>query len=137
MAPHRTITVRTTEHLRQKPHRETSVQKTTKRTLNEAPHLLTIHQQSIYGGTDTGPDHAGNPENTQENNEPQSAMATTFPTHGIPLANLELANNLESDMLGYSASLDLHESDNDSDPEIREAQRELQTLRKQRKLAII
>ena len=69
-----------------------------------------------------------NPGNTQEDNEPQPAMATTLPIRGTPLTNLEPMNNLESG---------LHEPDNDSDPEIREAQRELQTLRKQRKLAII
>jgi hypothetical protein len=64
-------------------------------------------------------------------------MATTLPIRGTPLTNMEPANNLGLGTSGESASSGLHESDNDSDPEIRGAQRELQTLRKQRKLATI
>ena len=53
------------------------------------------------------------------------------------LTNMEPANNLGLATSGESASSGLHESDNDSDPETRGAQRELQKLHKQRKLATI
>jgi hypothetical protein len=78
-----------------------------------------------------------NPGITQEDNEPQPAMTITLPIRGTPPTNLEPASNLGPGTSGESASSGLHESDNDSDPEIRGAQRELQTLRKQRKLATI
>ena len=53
------------------------------------------------------------------------------------LTNMEPANNLGLATSGESASSGLHESDNDSDPETRGAQRELQKLHKQRKLTTI
>lgn len=78
-----------------------------------------------------------NPGITQGDNEPQPAMTIALPIRGTPPTNLEPASNLGPGTSGESASSGLHESDNDSDPEIRGAQRELQTLRKQRKLATI